>query len=124
MRLTGSSLCRRCGAEEKNSFHFLCECEALASLRHALLVSFSLDPEDVRSLIMGAFRNLSKAKGFPQTGIRLWGTKGPLLRPRCIGTVRARTSSLINQSINRLNKLTGTILMFSQTNQNFRTKWK
>jgi hypothetical protein len=38
------SLCllrRRCGAEEETSAHVLCECKALASLRHTYLGSFS-----------------------------------------------------------------------------------
>ena len=34
--------------------HILCECEALASLRHAYLGSFFLDPEDIRELGVGA----------------------------------------------------------------------
>ena len=40
--LLGNPLCRRCGAEEETSGHILCECEALASLRHAYLGSFFL----------------------------------------------------------------------------------
>ena len=47
MLLTNSRLYRRCGAEEETSFHVLCECEALGSLRRACLGSFFLDPEDV-----------------------------------------------------------------------------
>jgi hypothetical protein len=47
MRQTNSPLYRRCGAEEETSFHVLCECEALASLRHAYLGFFFLDREDV-----------------------------------------------------------------------------
>jgi hypothetical protein len=43
--LSDSPMCR-CGAEDETSAHILCECEALASLRHAYLGSF-LDPEDV-----------------------------------------------------------------------------
>jgi hypothetical protein len=30
--------------------------------------------------------------------IRLWGTQGPFIRPRCIGTVRARTHCKSNQA--------------------------
>jgi hypothetical protein len=44
---------RRCGAEEKISHHISCECEALATLGHTYLGSFSLEPEDVRSLSLG-----------------------------------------------------------------------
>jgi hypothetical protein len=40
-----------CGTEEENlSPLFLCQCEALASLRHAYLGSFFLDPEDIMNL--------------------------------------------------------------------------
>jgi len=42
-----------------------CECEALASLRHMYLGSFFLDPEDIRSLGLGATWNFSKATGLP-----------------------------------------------------------
>jgi len=43
-----------CGAEEKTSTNVLCECKALASLRHIYLGSSFLDPEDVRSLSLDA----------------------------------------------------------------------
>jgi len=87
--LTNSPLCRRCEAEDETSVPILCECEALVSLRHVYLGSFFLDPVDIKNLSLGAICNLSKRTGLPRTGIRLWGTKGPFLRPRCIGTVRA-----------------------------------
>jgi hypothetical protein len=35
MGLIDSPLCRKCGAEDETSAHVLCQCEALASLRHA-----------------------------------------------------------------------------------------
>jgi hypothetical protein len=50
MGLPDSQLCRRCGAEDETSAHTLCECEALASLRHAYLGSFFLGPENIKSL--------------------------------------------------------------------------
>jgi hypothetical protein len=34
MGLVDSPLCRKCGAGEETSAHVLCECEALATLRH------------------------------------------------------------------------------------------
>ena len=40
--LSDSPLCRRCRAEEKTSAHTLCECEALASLRHAYIYIHNL----------------------------------------------------------------------------------
>jgi hypothetical protein len=48
--LLDSPMCRKCGVGEETSAHILCECEALASLRHAYLGSFFLEPEDIRSL--------------------------------------------------------------------------
>jgi len=45
--LSNSPLCRWCGAGEETSDHVLCECEALASRRHAYLGSFFLEPEDI-----------------------------------------------------------------------------
>jgi len=39
--LLDSPLCRRCGVEEETSAHILCECEALASLRHTYPFSCS-----------------------------------------------------------------------------------
>jgi len=70
-------LCRRCGADEGTSIHVLFKCEALASIRHAYLVSFFLDLEDVNSVSLGAIWNFSKGTGLPWLDIRLWGTKGP-----------------------------------------------
>jgi len=37
--------------KEETSVHILCECEALASLRHPYLASFFLDPEDIMNLV-------------------------------------------------------------------------
>jgi hypothetical protein len=61
--LVDSPLCGRCGVEEETSAHILCECEALASLRHAYLSSFFLEPEDIKSVSLGAIWNFSKAMG-------------------------------------------------------------
>ena len=57
-----SPLCRY-GAEEETSAHIFCECKALASLRNVYLSSFLLDPEDVKSLSLGAIWNFSKGTG-------------------------------------------------------------
>jgi hypothetical protein len=62
--LFNSPLCRWCGAGEETSAHALCECEALASCRHAYLGSF-LEPEDIKNLNLGAIWNYSKAVGLP-----------------------------------------------------------
>ena len=42
-------LCRGCGAEDKNSAHALCECEALASLRHTHLLGHQITGHKVPS---------------------------------------------------------------------------
>jgi len=34
--------------------YMLCECEALASFRHVYLGSFFLEPEDIKSISLGA----------------------------------------------------------------------
>jgi hypothetical protein len=66
MGLTNSPLCSRCGVEDKTSTHILCECEALTSLRHVYLGSFSLDPEDIMSLSLGTIWTLAKEQGSPE----------------------------------------------------------
>jgi hypothetical protein len=63
MGLSACSLRRRCGAEDENSAHILCECETLASLRHVYLGSFFLEPEDVKSERLGAIWNFIKVTG-------------------------------------------------------------
>jgi len=50
---------------EETSAHILCESEALGSLRHSYLGSFFLEPEDIKSLSLGAIWNFSKATGLP-----------------------------------------------------------
>jgi len=44
LRLLDNTLCRKCGVGEETLAHILCECEALASLRHAYLGSFFWSP--------------------------------------------------------------------------------
>ena len=63
MGLSDNPTCRKCGAEDSSSAHILCECEALASLRHANLSSFFLDPEDIRKLSIGVNWNFGKGTG-------------------------------------------------------------
>jgi len=58
MGLTNSPLCRRCGVEDKTSAHILCECEALASLKHVYLGSFFLNPQDIKCLNLGGHLEL------------------------------------------------------------------
>jgi len=73
--LFNSPLCRWCEAGEETSAHVLCECEALASRRHAHLGSFFLEPGDVKNLNLGAIWNYSKAVGLPRFDM---GHKGPV----------------------------------------------
>ena len=63
--LLDSPLCRKCGLGEETSAHILCECKALASLRHVYLGSFFLEPKDIRSLGLGAIWSYSKVAGLP-----------------------------------------------------------
>jgi len=63
--LLDSPLYRKCGVGEETSAHILCECEALASLRHAYLSSSFLEPEDIRGLGVGAIWNYSRVVGLP-----------------------------------------------------------
>jgi hypothetical protein len=65
MRLTDCALCRKCGADDETSVHIPCQCEALASLSHAYLGSFFLEPEDIKSISLGAIWRFSKAAGLP-----------------------------------------------------------
>jgi hypothetical protein len=60
MGLSNNLTCRKCGTGRKPQNHILCECEALASLRHTHLASFFLDPEDIRKLSIGAIWNFAK----------------------------------------------------------------
>jgi len=48
---------------EETSANVLCECEALASLRHAYLDSSFLEPEDIKSISLGAIWNFIKVTG-------------------------------------------------------------
>jgi len=49
--------------EEETSVHILFECEALASLGHAHLGSFFLDPVDIMNLSKGVIWNFGKGTG-------------------------------------------------------------
>jgi len=53
-----------------------------------------LDPDYVRSLSLGAIWYFCEGSGLQRFGIRVWGTKGLVLKPRCIGTERAQTQLL------------------------------
>jgi hypothetical protein len=81
MGLCDSPISRKCGTGEESSVQILCECEALASLRHTYLGSFFLDSEDIRVLGVGPSGTLLKEQGsFNQ--VQNMGHKGPVLKPR------------------------------------------
>ena len=63
MGLGNDTMCRKCGTEEETSVHIVCECETLASLRYIYLVSFFLDPDDIKKLGVGAIWSFGKAAG-------------------------------------------------------------
>jgi hypothetical protein len=65
MGLIESPLCRKCEAHDKTSVHIVCQCEALASLRHEYLGCFFLDPENIKNVSLGAIWNFGKATGLP-----------------------------------------------------------
>ena len=60
-----------------------------------------LDPEDIKILSLRTIWNYSKGTALSRVDITFWGTKGPSIRPRCIGAIRARTQMLINESVNQ-----------------------
>jgi len=64
-----------CEVREETSAHILCDCEALASLWHAYLGSFFLEPQDIKSLGLGANWDFSKVMGLPWFDM---GHKGPV----------------------------------------------
>ena len=45
----------------------------------------------IEILSLEAIWKFGKGTGLSWADIRLWGTKGPFVRPRCIGTIRAWT---------------------------------
>jgi hypothetical protein len=65
MGLSNNPLCRRCGAADETLTPFLSECEVLASLRQAYLGFFFLEPENIKSIILGAIWNFNKGTGLP-----------------------------------------------------------
>ena len=83
---------------EETSAHILCECKALASLRHAYLGSFFLEPEDIRILGLGAIWSYSKAAGLPWFDM---GHKGPVLIKAQVHRDWEAPNPNANQSINQ-----------------------
>jgi hypothetical protein len=75
MWLTDSPLCKKCGAEDETSAHILSRCEGLVSLRLAYLGCCFLEPENSKSVSLGAIWNCGKATGLP---CFVMGHKGPI----------------------------------------------
>ena len=70
-------MCGKCGVMGETSAHIVCECESLASLRHAHLGSFFLEPKDIQSISLGAIWIFSNALGPPRLDM---GHKGPVYK--------------------------------------------
>ena len=62
------------------------------------LGSFSLDSDYVRSLSLGAIRNVCEGPGLTLLGMSM-GHKVPVLRPRYIETERAQTQLLLYSTL-------------------------
>jgi hypothetical protein len=50
MGLSNNPIFRKCGTEVETAVPILCACGTLASLKHAYLGSFFLDPVDIKKL--------------------------------------------------------------------------
>jgi hypothetical protein len=55
-----------------------------------------VDPNDIK-IKSGAIRNYSKEQGSTEIITDYGEQRGRYIKPKCIGTVRARTQTLINQ---------------------------
>jgi len=83
MGLNDNPICRKRDNEEETSAHILCECEALASLRHTYLGS-SFFWRTLRCWVWRPSGTLLKEQGSYNL-VQNRGYRGPVLRPRCIG---------------------------------------
>jgi hypothetical protein len=107
MVLTGSSLCRRCGAQNETSANVLRKCEALVTLRHHYLVSVSLDPADIRNLDLESSWVFVKGQNCHDLDFSSKGHKLPGERPTFIGTQQG-SKSLAQSLCHRLSWNVGT----------------
>jgi hypothetical protein len=83
--LTENSLHRSCGAQKGTSAHVLRTCEALVTLRHHYLGSFSLDAEDVRNLVLESNWVFIKGQKGHDFNFVSKGHKIPVEKPKSIG---------------------------------------
>jgi hypothetical protein len=86
--------CRRYGEEEETSARVLCECGALASIRHTYLGSFFLAQKMLEFEVWVQSGTLVKEECSQDLDIRLYGTKGQSRSPTCIGADRTRNHLL------------------------------
>jgi len=63
--LLASPLCRKCRVTDETLAHIVCEYEAVASLRHAYLGSFSCSLTIFKVYAWGAIWSFGKASGLP-----------------------------------------------------------
>ncbi|XP_050521071.1 uncharacterized protein LOC126894245 isoform X2 [Daktulosphaira vitifoliae] len=63
MGVSESPLCRKCGVEEKDSFHIMCECEALSTLRSNYLNKPFPEKEDIKNLKPREILNFARKTG-------------------------------------------------------------
>jgi hypothetical protein len=92
MGLTENTLRRRCGAQKGTSKHVLRTCEVLVTLRHHYLGSFSLDPEEVRNLVLESNWVFIKRENAHDFDSSSKGHKVPVERPTFIGTQKGSNS--------------------------------
>jgi len=95
MDLINSPLSRRCGAEDENSVHILCESEALDSLIYAYLGSFVFGPKGYCESKPGGQLELQQKNRALLVWYQIMGHKGPALRPRRIRIARANPTQLL-----------------------------
>jgi len=100
MGLNDNPTCRKCGTEEETSVHILCECEALAALRHTYLGFFFWTRRILGCWGWRPSGTLLKDQGSYNL-VQNWWHRGPVLRPRCIGPVGVRTLFIILSWIRR-----------------------
>jgi hypothetical protein len=89
-------ICRKCGVEDETSAHILCECEALASLRHVYLGSYFLEPKDIKNRSLGPYVTLVKPLGSHEL---TWAHRVCFIRPKCVGAQKRPRTQTIYLSI-------------------------
>jgi len=114
LRLIDSPSCRACVVKEETSAHILCECEALAPLRHTYLGSFFLEPEDNKSMSLGAVCSYGRAirllwfwYGAQRARLKCLGASGPRGPVPTCNSIQFNTLSLHGHNWNVIYTLWG-----------------